>query len=838
MKITMRAHLVATTLILSAAAGPLLAHDDDPKRIGRVAPIQGPVWKRSASASLQGTGGGSQEMLGFDSDGVELMSWLPLNNFGTGASTGSDCWGYTSPSGRDYALMTMSNAISFVDITNPSAPSILDTFAEPTSLWHDVKVYQNYAYSISEGGGGVRVYDMSNIDNGSVSYVGSTTSGGTTATHNVAINTESGMLYRCGGSNEGLRIYSLANPSNPSYVGAWNTRYVHDAQIVTYTSGPYAGREIAFCCSGYNGGGTQTGLDILDVTDPSNIIEMDRVFYSNPAYSHQGWLSEDRQFFYLGDELDEEPLPTTTKVINVSNLTNAFEQTTFTNNNSAIGHNLYTHNGYCYQANYISGLRIFDLSQSATNPPEVAYFDTSTGFNSGFHGLWNVYPYFSSGTLIGSDLEGGLFVWRYALPPVTYEYPNGRPDYIAPGGQSVNVLLAETSVGALAAGSEKLFYNAGSGWIESALTNLSGGAYQANFPALPCGESVEWYLSVEDTSGVEWTNPSGAPYSATVAEGVQVIASNDMETAAGWSGGASGDTATTGVWTRVNPIGTDAQPENDHSPSGTNCWVTGQGSNGGSLGENDVDGGYTTLLSPVLDLSLSSDPVISYWRWYSNTAGASPGEDVFEIDISANGGSSWTSVEVVGPTGAEADGGWIQHSFLPADFINLTSNVRMRFRASDLGSGSIVEAAIDDFEVSELICADCGGANYCSISPNTQGGGASISSNNQSSLSANNFTLSCSSAVSGQFGIFYFGPNQVAAPFGFGVRCVGGQTRRLPVQQTDFFGDVSYTLDFTSGVGADITADSTWNFQFWYRDPAAGQPGFNLSDGLEVLFCQ
>jgi hypothetical protein len=98
--------------------------------------------------------------------------------------------------------------------------------------------------------------------------------------------------------------------------------------------------------------------------------------------------------------------------------------------------------------------------------------------------------------------------------------------------------------------------------------------------------------------------------------------------------------------------------------------------------------------------------------------------------------------------------------------------------------------------------------------------------------------LSCSAAVSGQFGIFYFGPNQVAAPFGFGVRCVGGQTRRLPVQQTDFFGDVSYTLDFTSGVGADITADSTWNFQFWYRDPAAGQPGFNLSDGLEVLFCQ
>jgi len=842
MQKTVRIHLLLSLIFVTAATAPLTAHDDDPKRVGRVAPTQGPIWRRNVVANIQAGGsGGSGSMenaLGFDAQDIQLMSWIPLNNFGTGASTGADCWGYTSPSGREYALMTMSNATSFVEITNPSNPSIVATFSEPSSLWHDIKVYQDHAYTVSEGGGGIHTYDMSNIDSGVVSYLGATTSGGGTSTHNVAINTDSGRLYRCGGSSNGLRIYSLSNPSNPSFIGSWDTRYVHDAQIVSYTSGPYAGREIAFCCSGYNGGGTQTGLDILDVTNPSNIIEMDRVFYSNPAYSHQGWLSEDRQYFYLGDELDEGPLPTTTKVINVSNLNNAFEQTTFTNGNSAVGHNLYTFNGYCYEANYRSGLRIFDLNQNATNPPEVAYFDTYPNNDStGFNGLWSVYPYFSSGTVIGSDMESGLFVWRFAQPPVIFDFPSGIPDYLDPGGVTVNVQLTETSPGALAPGSETLNYNAGAGWMSSALTNLGGGAYLAELPALPCGATTEWFVSVQDNSGIDWASQNGNPFSTIVAEGDTLIASYAMEAADGWTGGLSGDTATTGQWTRGNPIGTDAQPENDHSPSGTNCWFTGQGSSGGSLGENDVDGGFTSLLSPSMDFSTSVDPVISYWRWYSNDTGASPNADIFEVHISDNGGGTWSIVEIVGPEGTQSNGGWYEHAFKVSDFASLTNDVRVRFRASDLNDGSIVEAAVDDFEVVDLICQSCGGTNYCAVSPNTVGGGAFITSNDQSSITSNNFELSCSGAVPGEFGIFYFGPNQISSPFGHGVRCVGGQTRRLPVLQSDFFGDASYTLDFTSAPESDLTADSTWNFQFWYRDPSAGTPGFNLSNGLEVVFC-
>ena len=115
-----------------------------------------------------------------------------------------------------------------------------------------------------------------------------------------------------------------------------------------------------------------------------------------------------------------------------------------------------------------------------------------------------------------------------------------------------------------------------------------------------------------------------------------------------------------------------------------------------------MDGGTTTLLSPTLDLAGIANPKIGYWRWYSNTGGSNPGADVFVIDISNNNGASWTNVETIGPAGVGTTGGWLRHDFLVSDFVTPTSQIRMRFVASDLGGGSIVEAAIDDFDVSDI----------------------------------------------------------------------------------------------------------------------------------------
>jgi choice-of-anchor B domain-containing protein len=837
--------ILGALLVASSLCALATAHEDDPKILDRQAPYAGPGLRRASFGQPgQLAMGGSP----FASSGVSLLSWIPLSEMGSPQS-GSDCWGYVSPSGREYALMCHYNGTTFVDITVPSNAQVLTTIAGPGSLWRDVKVYGSYAYAVSEGGSGIQVFDLSQIDSGVVTLAGTVTTGGGTSTHNVAINEDTGFLYRLGGDANGLRAYDLnADPINPPFVGSWSTRYIHDAQIVSYTSGPYAGKEIAFACSGFNGGSVGTGLDILDVTNKSNITVLSNVTYNNPAYSHQGWLSADRQYFYLGDELDENgSLPTTTHIIDVSNLGAAQAIGSFTNGNQSVGHNLYTKGDLIYEANYRSGLRVFDAS-NATSPVEVAFFDTyPTDDSDAFNGLWNVYPYFPSGVVIGSDLERGLFVWWVGANPVQLDVPGGAPTLVNPAGDSFAVSITESQPGELVLGSERLHVHDGSAWASYPLSSLGGGSYLATFPSTACGATLAYYVSADAGSGGTWTAPAGAPvetFTATSAVGQTVLVSDELEATTGWTVGASGDSATTGIWTLVNPIGTAAQPEDDHSPSGSLCFVTGQGSNGGSVGENDVDGGSTTLVTPAFDLSGGSAPRISYWRWYSNNAGAAPNEDVFEVEISADG-ATWVNVETVGPTGVETSGGWYQHTVVVSDFVALSNSVRLRFRASDNGSGSIVEAAIDDLTISDIDCGSgpaCGGTSYCSAAPNSMGAGAILSATGSASLSANDLVLGVTGASAAQPGLFYYGSTQVAVPFGDGVRCVGGSTYRLnPVAFSDPSGAVSRAVDYTSAPASSgpgmIQAGDTWNFQFWYRDPAAGGAGFNLSDGLSVVFC-
>lgn len=133
----------------------------------------------------------------------------------------------------------------------------------------------------------------------------------------------------------------------------------------------------------------------------------------------------------------------------------------------------------------------------------------------------------------------------------------------------------------------------------------------------------------------------------------------------------------------------------------------------------------------------------------------------------------------------------------------------------------------------------CGGtANYCQTAPNSVGSGSLITSSGSTSIGANLFFLLASGAPANQFGIFYYGPNQIQQPFGNGFRCVGGGVFRLPVIQTSSQGNALYQVSFPSLPPAgQILPFSVWNFQFWYRDPAAGGANFNFSNGLNVNFC-
>ena len=49
---------------------------------------------------------------------------------------------------------------------------------------------------------------------------------------------------------------------------------------------------------------------------------------------------------------------------------------------------------------------------------------------------------------------------------------------------------------------------------------------------------------------------------------------------------------------------------------------------------------------------------------------------------------------------------------------------------------------------------------------------------------------------------------------------------------------LSHQLDFSAAPSAGRLMPGTqWHFQAWYRDPAAGGAGYNLTDGLSVTFC-
>ncbi|MDF1839690.1 MAG: choice-of-anchor B family protein, partial [Planctomycetota bacterium] len=831
---------------------PLAAHEDDPKILDRVPPVHSEGFRRSVPQNALGSAlGGSQVFQGttFDSNGVQLLSWVPLNQIDNSQS-GNDCWGYVSPTGREIGIIGTYSGTAFFDLSDPGNPLQIGYVNGPDSMWRDIKIYDHYAYAVNENSGGIQVIDLANVDSGSVSLVGTVDNSGTSATHNVVIDEVSGYLYRSGGSNNGLRIFDLnANPANPTFVGQWNTKYVHDAQVVTYTTGPYAGKQVAFCCAGFNGGWDNTGLTIVDVTNKANPVIMGEAFYSNPAYSHQGWLSEDRTLFYLGDELDENgTLPTTTHVIDVSNLNNPQTQGSFTNGNQAIGHNLYTKDGLIYAANYTSGLRIFDYASNPANPVEVAYFDTwAADDGDTFNGLWSVYPYFPSGIIIGSDLERGLFVWFAGDPQLDVTVVGGAPDTIDPNGMNLDVTITEATPGLLSPGSAFLVYDAGAGTVSVPLNHVSGDQYNVNFPALPCGSYASWYITANSTAGLAWTAPSEAPsstYNSLIGFGSTDLALFDMESNAGWTSGAAGDNATTGIWERGNPNASDAQPGDDHTAAGTDCWFTGQANNGASVGTNDVDGGTTTLLSPLFDLSSNPDARMEYWRWYVNN-GNTAVDDSMYVDITANG-STWVNVETLGPGYSEASGGWFQHSFAVSDYVTPNNQIQLRFRVGDLGSGSIVEAAIDDLRTSEVDCSGGSMAVYCTPSvANSTGLPATISGMGSTTASDNNLTLVADQLPPSNLAYFLAATGQgfIATPPGsMGNLCLGGSLARLNAPSQVRFvggtGSISLPLDLTSmptSPAQPVLAGQTWYFQCWFRDTVLVSTS-NFTDGLQVQF--
>lgn len=353
--------------------------------------------------------------------GYDLMSSIPLSTFG--ATSGNDSWGWTDPdTGNEYALIATNANTSFVDITIPNSPIYLGSLPTATvnSSWRDVKVYNNHAFIVSEATAhGMQVFDLTrlrNVSNPPETFTADHHFTGFGTSHNIVINETSGYAYIVGTnrntspSKGGPIFINIQNPTSPVMEGSLiEGGYAHDAQVVTY-SGPdtdYTGKEILI-------GSNENEVVIADVTDKSNPAIISTISYSNVRYAHQGWFTEDMRYFLLGDEVDEIELgaPTRTIIFDFEDLDNPKYHFDFFGQSNAIDHNGYVKDDTYYMANYRAGVRMLDISDITNGSiTEIGYFDTyPENDDTAFNGVWNVYPYFQSGTIILSDIERGLIV--------------------------------------------------------------------------------------------------------------------------------------------------------------------------------------------------------------------------------------------------------------------------------------------------------------------------------------------------------------------------------------------------------------------------------------------
>ncbi len=114
-----------------------------------------------------------------------------------------------------------------------------------------------------------------------------------------------------------------------------------------------------------------------------------------------------------GDELTGLVSGTRTLIWDVVDLDDPILLGEYISENQSTDHNLYIRGNLMYQSNYVSGLRILDISDPA-NPVEVGFFDTvPTGEDApGTTGSWSNYPFFESGTIVVTSGAEGLFLLR------------------------------------------------------------------------------------------------------------------------------------------------------------------------------------------------------------------------------------------------------------------------------------------------------------------------------------------------------------------------------------------------------------------------------------------
>jgi choice-of-anchor B domain-containing protein len=648
---------------------------------------------------------------------------------------GSDVWGYTAPDGTELAIYGHLEGTSFVDATDPSAPVEVLHVPGPTTIARDMKTYSHYAYIVCEGrGGGLQIVDLA--DPRAPVHVATYSDGGFDTAHNLWIDTGAAVAYACGASpTGGTHILSLGDPVRPIAL-TYSARTYHDLYV---REGLFFGAKI------------EGALELLDASDPANLAPIATHYY--PGRTHNVWpLGWPPVYCVTTDE-------TATGSLKVWRLTNPHSVALMSEYRvpRATIHNAFVKDGLAYVSYYTAGTRVVDLVDP-TRPLEVGSYDTSNA-PGGFDGNWGVYPFRSDGVIYSSDTREGLFILQFtgnyagqvtgSVRSAGTDEPiegatirvNERLELVSDhrgnfGGRTVaaEYAVVTTAFGHVPDTTRVAIPPSGSVVHRVALRPLAAGDVElvlrdAHGHAPVSGVTVEVLAGVfpdgtSDSSGrallqglpagvrtpvrcsrfgfvtaeIEVTpGEVGTVVPVAVARGL----TEDFEVDRGWTVGAPDDDATGGIWQRADPVGSYllgiVGPDTDASPDGGGFAFVTESHRGFSFhaSTSDVDRGKTTFFSPVFDLSGLEEVVFSYDRWLSNRRPEPDDDDGLRVDVSADGGETWTNVETIS-TGTDA---WAHAEVDLSALIEMTSAMRLRFAAEDSPPETLLEAGVDNVEI-------------------------------------------------------------------------------------------------------------------------------------------
>jgi aminopeptidase S len=173
------------------------------------------------------------------------------------------------------------------------------------------------------------------------------------------------------------------------------------------------------------------------------------------------------------------------------------------------------------------------------------------------------------------------------------------------------------------------------------------------------------------------------------------VYADDFESGTGWTADPNGtDTATAGAWQRGTPqptswSGTRLQLA---AAGGSGALVTGAAA-GTDAGTYDLDGGASSIQSPAIALPAGSKTLS--FSWFFAHQNKSSSDDNLRVRIVGPNGSA----TLLNQAGAAANraGSWRTQTADVSGYAGQT--VRILVEAADAGSGSLVEAGLDDLKI-------------------------------------------------------------------------------------------------------------------------------------------